>query len=636
MPGILGIISRHHRAEGASDLARQFRAMADVLTHFGYYQLESLPHDEFCIGRIGVPCRGYRHVRRDDATGNLVAFDGFVYGWRGECRSDKPWAVEPVSLIPLEDTEQLEHLAASINGSFTLCLHDARDDRFFISTNRLGFRRLYYYEDNEVIAFAPEIKAFMALDGFRRELDLEGAADLFNYSFVIGNRTLYKHVRLLPAATTLIIQDRAIRKTKRYWWHTYTDQLDGDADHLAREMFDLSSRLLLRQTRDNSKLLMGLSGGMDSRYLAYLLKTAGRQATYSTYGSPRCDDVRIAGLVAAKLDLGSSFRQFEFDPLAYSKFGAWAAWLTDGMVDLIYPCHTLGVLQHFTENPVEYEYLNSVWSGRVNFTMTWGTAADIRTDLTFDQKLHRLSSMMGLQYLDDAYYFLLAPDFREEVRKLALPHIKHVLREAEPVGRNFLHQKDTFTLLTRTRRLHHQYDPYRYYFAEHFALVDDDIVEFRNRVPLNWVVDRRLYLKMYRDLVPEMAGIVYQKTGVNLFATPNYAAQRRHERMNRLRYLLGRVSLGRINLYDHHTFLHQDIWYRKYAKNRLFFEDILLDQRTSRRGFYDPPAIRRLLKNQAHGSSNYEVIAKLATFELFNRFFIDRESHPKAPYTLNG
>jgi len=608
--------------------------MADLLTHFNYYHLELQSEQDFLLGRVGVPCRGYRHVRRDPATGNQVAFDGFVYGWRGACRSDRPWAAEPVSMMPIEATDQLENLAGRINGSFTTCLYDAPADRFFISTDRLGFRRLYYYQNDELIAFAPEIKAFMGLDSFRRELDLEGAADLFNYSFVIGNRTLYKHVRLLLPASTLTIQDRSLTGPKRYWRHTYTDQLDGDANRLAKEMHELSGQLLLRQTGEHDQFLMGLSGGMDSRYLAHLLQSTNKQVTYSTYGSRRCDDVRIAGLVAERLGIADRFRQFEFDPLAYSKYGEWATWLTDGMADLIYPCHTLGVLKNFSEDPTRYEYLNSVWSGRVNFTMTWGSASDITSDLSFDQKLTRLGSMMGLQYLDNAYYSLFTPEIRQTLQQHALPHTEVVLREAEPVGKNFLHQKDSFTLLTRTLRLHHQYDPYRYFFSEHCALVDDEIVEFRNRIPLNWVVDRRLYTKMYRDLIPEMASIVYQKTGVNLYDKPDYSALRWRERINRLRYVAGRVSLGRVCLYDHHTFLHQDIWYRKYAENRAFFEGILLDLRTSQRGFFDMSAIRRILRKQAHGSSSYEVIAKLATFELFNRFFIDGDPHPRAPFTL--
>ena len=60
-----------------------------------------------------------------------------------------------------------------------------------------------------------------------------------------------------------------------------------------------------------------------------------------------------------------------------------------------------------------------------------------------------------------------------------------------------------------------------------------------------------------------------------------------------------------------------------------FFEDILLDNRTLARGFFNKQSISHLLKKQAVGSNNFGTIATLATFELFNRYFIDGEEPPQ-------
>lgn len=631
MPGVVGLIARNKSR--TIDLQTQFKRMARLLSHFDYYETEQLTGQNYLIGRVGIPHRGYRSVRRDELSGNQVAFDGYVYGWRGVCNSPHPATTEPVSMIPLGKETDFENIPDHINGAFTMCLHNAANGTFYLANDRIGYRRLYYYQNDEIIAFAPEIKAFLGLDSFQRELNLEAAFDLLNYHFVIGDRTLYKDVSLLFPASIIAIRDRTLSPPRQYWQHIFAEELDGDGDRLAREMYEMGHDILKRQMGQHDRFVMALSGGMDSRLLAHYLSKTDAEAHYYTHGNPKTDDTRIARKVAETLGVSPNFRQLDYDQRCYAKWGAWTAWLVDGMVYLSI-CDLVSILDQYQQNPLEYEFLNSQASGNINFASAYGMAADITDKFTLDDKMYRFRRVFGAHLLDERYYNLFAPQYRQMLKEAYDKHILEEYRKVEGTARYFVHEKDYF-LNHRTRglRLSMQYDLNKYFFHNHFALVDDEIVDFYNRMPMNWQVERRLYRKMYQDLIPDMAGLEYFKTGggigvPSMYQPPDQKVINWRKRIARAKYWLGRLSAGHIKLYDYRTYLHQNIWYRRYAENRRFFEGVLLDPRTATRGFYNIPAIEALLKKQTHGSSNYQVIAILATFELFNRYFIEGDDPP--------
>ena len=99
-------------------------------------------------------------------------------------------------------------------------------------------------------------------------------------------------------------------------------------------------------------------------------------------------------------------------------------------------------------------------------------------------------------------------------------------------------------------------------------------------------------------------------------------------RYSRFRYLLGRLTFGKIMLNNPYSFMQRDKWITQNRENINFYRDILLDKRTGERGYFNLPAIDTLLKKQAHGSWNYMTLSTLATFELFNRYFIDGDDPP--------
>jgi len=630
MPGTFGIIARNKEAN--ADLQTQFDRMASLLKHFDYYETEQQVGDGFIFGRVGIPYRGHKFSRYDEKSGKGVVFDGYMYGWRGESLGADPARSEPVSILPISENSsvRLEKIPSLINGSFVISLFDKKSDSFYLANDRFGFRALYYYQDDNVIAFAPEIKAFRALDSFKPELDYDAVSNFFNYGFLIGGLTLYKNVSHLYPASIIKIKNRTMPEPELYWKYRFVEEVDGDADKLVRQMYDLSEDVLLRQIADQKKFVMSLSGGMDSRIVAWQASKYDLDIKYYTHGHAKNDDAILAAEVAEKLGVSDNFKRFGTNPECYWQLGNWTCWIVEGMADI--SCSSLAdTISRFPENPLQYEFLNSLYTGAMNFAVAYGRETDIRSDFSFEQKMARIKHILGYAWYDDAYYNLFASDYRQMFRSVYDKHITSEFEKLSNTGDYFINQMDTFFLQTRILRYSNHYDLNRFFYHDHFAQIDDEAFEFYLKMPMKHKALRNLYLKMYQDLMPEMAKIRYQKTGVDLYSKPTASSVKWKARKARMRYLIGRLSMGKINLYDNNNYVQLNQWYRQYNKNRQFFESLLLDKRTLDRGFYNEEAVMMILKKQVRGSSNFHVISNLATFELFNRYFIDGDSSPSFP-----
>lgn len=628
MPGIFGIIAKTKTAQ--ANLKSDFEGMARFLTHRDQYRLESSVGDHYVVGTLGLPFRGYRTVRFNPASQRGAAFHGYLYGWRGRTLAFDASRSEPVSLLPLEGHIDLSTIPAMLNGSFVVALFDLAADQFFFATDKLGYRRLYYYEDEHLVAVAPEMKAFLALDSFRPRLDETAAASLLNLGFVIGDRTLYEGVSLLRPGSILTVSGRKQLPPIRYYVPTFTEELDGDGDRLAKAALGLAEDVLERQLGGHHHAIVSLSGGMDSRLLAYLLSMKTPGTRYYSHGPPRSHDVVIARQVAATLSQSDNFTEIRPDPECYSKLGAWAAWLVDGMVGIA-SSYLIDVIGQYREDPLDYEFFNSIYTGAMNFASAYSTEADLSDNIDLEEKLRRLDSTLKPYMYDDFFNLVLTKRFQNRCRDTYRPLVLHEFKLVEDRGRTFANQKDAFFLETRIWRLSNMYEMYRYFFHDHFALIDDDFLEFYYMMPLKWRVDRRLYFKLYQDLLPQLARIRYQKTGVDLYTKPSPARLTWRNLSGKMRYYACRASAGRINIADNRTYSHPDKWYRDCPSNRLFFERLLLSDRCLSRGIFDEKGLRWLFAKQARGLSSFYLLDNFAALELFIRQFIEKEV-PTRPF----
>ncbi len=173
------------------------------------------------------------------------------------------------------DTEILTHLyedlgaslPLSIDGMFALALWDDRKKIGLLARDRLGKKPLYYERRDGRLYFASELKALLKIPGSTREVDLQALHHFLSLKHVPHPFSIFKGIRMLPPAHTLLFRIGAEPVVSRYWFPDFSPD-PGVAQLTEEELVGELLRLLRRavEKRLMSDVPIGslLSGGIDS------------------------------------------------------------------------------------------------------------------------------------------------------------------------------------------------------------------------------------------------------------------------------------------------------------------------------------------------------------------------------------
>lgn len=124
------------------------------------------------------------------------------------------------------DTEVLVHLYEDLGdrlierlrGMFAFAIWDSRHRRLLLARDRVGIKPLYYFAGPDRFVFASELKALLCDPDVPRDVDPGAIDEYLTYGFIGGDRTIFRGIRKLPPAHTLVVADEArIGEPRRYW-----------------------------------------------------------------------------------------------------------------------------------------------------------------------------------------------------------------------------------------------------------------------------------------------------------------------------------------------------------------------------------------------------------------------------------
>lgn len=161
------------------------------------------------------------------------------------------------------------HFVDKINGMFAIALFDRNLNEVFLIRDRIGKKPLYYYwdKDNNIV-FASELKAILQADLFKQELNTEVIGRFLYRSYINAPATIYKNVYKLEPGTILKITERGINKYK-YWdissiYHELSKQKIDDYEQAKQQLKELLKNAVSRRMIADVPLGAFLSGGYDS------------------------------------------------------------------------------------------------------------------------------------------------------------------------------------------------------------------------------------------------------------------------------------------------------------------------------------------------------------------------------------
>ncbi|HVX67434.1 MAG TPA: asparagine synthase (glutamine-hydrolyzing), partial [Bryobacteraceae bacterium] len=153
-----------------------------------------------------------------------------------------------------------EHLL----GDFAFAIWDSNREQLFCARDHFGVKPLYYCETGELVAFASEIKALLALDAAPRRLNEHSVAAFLCDDFRETTETFYCGILRLAPGHRLIAGRGSVR-VERYWELDPTREISYRSDEQYEEHFRaLFAEAVRTRCRTARPLGSELSGGLDS------------------------------------------------------------------------------------------------------------------------------------------------------------------------------------------------------------------------------------------------------------------------------------------------------------------------------------------------------------------------------------
>jgi len=311
--GIAGVVDTRCRSVEPG-LARR---LCEVLAHRG-------PDDEgyYVNGPAALGQRrlaildlagGHQPMSNEDGT-VWITFNGEIYNFR-ELRQ----RLEGLGhrFATRSDTEVIVHAyehygtgcVKELRGMFAFALWDQRARMLMLARDRVGKKPLFYAEVDGQWVFASELQGLLAHPGLTRRVDWTAVDDYLTYGYIPAPKTIFQGVYKLSPAHYLTLKLGADGaggpevRIERYWRLAYEPKLQLSVREAAEGLLEaLTEAVRLRLVAD-VPLGALLSGGIDSSIVVALMSQLSDRPvkTFSIgFDEQEFDELSYARLVAQR------------------------------------------------------------------------------------------------------------------------------------------------------------------------------------------------------------------------------------------------------------------------------------------------------------------------------------------------
>ena len=348
-----GIAGWARMAPEMPDVSRLTR-MCDVLSHRGPDDAGVFVSSDGRVGLgnrrlsiIDLSPRGHQPMANESGT-VWITYNGEVYNFR-PLRHELER--QGYTFRSDTDTEVLLHAyehwgtacPQKFNGMFAFAIYDTKGERLILVRDRFGVKPLYYAWNGTELVFASETKAILA-SGISARLQRENVAELFLYSGLSGERTLFAGVKSLRPGSILVLSLRDGHMASRAFYAP-RDKVEVSRYAAAERRSASENESVLRELLLSSverRLISDVpvgtlcSGGLDSSLVTAVARTFSRDVrlfNVSSKGFVDMDEVDYARAVARHL--GTELIVYEVDRKDLQRGFVDAAYFNDDPLTII-------------------------------------------------------------------------------------------------------------------------------------------------------------------------------------------------------------------------------------------------------------------------------------------------------------
>jgi len=463
--------------------------------------------------------------------------------------------------------------------------------------------RIYYHESRDAFYFAAEAKAILAVCPGLRRMDSKSLGEFVACGSVLGNRTLFEGIQVLPPASAWIFRNGVLERKNAYFHpREWEGQQTLDSESYYRELQRVFTRNLSRYFNGHQPIAMSLTGGLDTRMIMAWQKPQPGSLPCYTFGGMRrdCQDVVVAREVARVCKQAHQVIRVEEDFLSqFSYYAERAVYLTDGCADV----------SHAPDL-----YLNERAREIASVRMTGLLGGEV---------LRRVCAFKPEEPLPG----LFAPELLCHVRQTKETYAD-LLRE-HPVSFAVFKQGpwhhygplalEQTQLAVRTPYLDNEFVRTVFCTPE-LALTTNEVslrlIADGNKALLEIPTDRGFAGKKGR-----LSGAIRQGLLEFLFKAEYACDMGMPQWVARVDHALSPLRPERLFLGRHKIF-HFRIWYREALAE--YVREMLLDPLSLSRPYIERKALESVVKGHLKGDRNYTTeLHKLLTLEIVHRLFLD-------------
>ena len=615
MPGIASIIDLSLKRDESKQF-EQIDRMCRSLIHYGWFKPGIYIKGPLALGHMEheIVRRHSQPVNSSNARFTLF-FHGEIYNCdelKDEIGVEK---APPTSELLLALYEKYRNdFIYRLKGAFNIVIWDWKEKKLTVFNDRYGLRPIYYSHHNNGLYLASEVKAILTCNDASKDIDDAAIASLFFFGFVMGNRTYFGSIKLLPPASFLVFKNNEI-SIFNYWNFNFLDKKEGKTqDYYEQKLGNLILQAIKRHVDDGVRITVPLSGGLDSRTILSGMRKEYYPVNTVTFGTRDMDDVKIAQRVSDAL--GTNHHFLEILPEDIINNAKKIVNMTDGMISFL---HSTGNMKF----ELIRDYTDVCLDGMQPFGSFFSPFAVFKRKeklLIADYLFQPISTNLAKSLFTDSYYKRIK-DYPREI-------IRNISRKCKSTSASSIIDYSIATQYVR-RFVNYGNLVKRAHVEVRSPFFDNDLVDFMVHTPPH---DRRyqyLYTRTFSRFFPELSKIPWEKTGLPVDATNTFVKMTLCLINKRLKKKMGIIDK---KLSDKSYFKSAPVnlfakyvqWSRQNEDLVGFIGSTLLDGKGYGSSILNIKTVERLLGEHIRSKLNHiELISRLLTFELWSQLFVE-------------
>lgn len=531
------------------------------------------------------------------------------------------------------DTEVLVHayeeygvdFLKKLRGMFAFAIWDENKQTLLMARDRVGIKPLYYSHINGKLVFASEIKAILKNPSIKQDIDIHLIDRFLTYLYMPGSDTLFKHIKKLLPGYYLIWKGGNVSVNK-YWDLYFSEEKNSNSFYESKKQLDdlLKESVRLHMISDVPVGIL-LSGGIDSTaLLSYAVSETDKAISTFTVGFENKEfaDEREYANIAAK-QFGTKHYDMSIGVEDFVSFLPQYVWHMEEPV-CEPPAIALYYVSRLASDYVKVlisgeggdeafagypNYRNYLWLERIKRALgplSPYFAELMRTvpPISALKKIQKFVPLMKIPF--DSFYFSRTSHpfsfFNQNGAELYTQDFSSIVNKSHSVSptAELLRKMSSSDVLDRML------------YIDAKSWLPDDLLIKADKMTMATSVELRVPLLDHKVL--EFAASLPSHFKVNGFTTKHILKEALSTRVPP--EIIKRKKTGFPVPYGD--------WLRNELKS--FVCDILLDERTVSRGFFQKRSIERLIKNNSKKNDYSKEIFSLLILELWLRIFADRDT----------